>query len=235
LCASIAPGISAESFLDASFQDGTEAFVYSDDTFLGTQAPDQASGRHLPEEGGSTPGALEIVLGDAGATTVRGISAGWVRSFTLSDRTHNVEIAFRYRLTQAAAYEGDEFSQVMLSLDGKSAAGAGGDFIVRIAGDGDGGETTTTGWRLSSTKMGTLAAGPHRLTIGGFNNKKTAEDESTQILIDDVRLTGDRVPPCGSDLDCDDDNPCTNDACVAGSCRHRGQASACPDGFDYDD
>jgi hypothetical protein len=32
----------------------------------------------------------------------------------------------------------------------------------------------------------TYSAGTHTLTIGGFNNKKTYFDESTEIRIDDV-------------------------------------------------
>ena len=52
------------------------------------------------------------------------------------------------------------------------------------------------GYQLTLT-TGTLQPGNHTITIGGFNNKKTFNDEITQILIDDVvvRRTSTSPPP----------------------------------------
>jgi hypothetical protein len=61
--------------------------------------------------------------------------------------------------------------------------------VSQIAGDGNGGAPRTTGFQLVTLDLGTRAAGSHRLTLGGFNNQKTLNDESTEILIDDVVLT----------------------------------------------
>jgi len=36
--------------------------------------------------------------------------------------------------------------------------------------------------------LGFVSAGPHFLTLGGYNNKKTAKDEWTVVRFDDVVL-----------------------------------------------
>ena len=55
--------------------------------------------------------------------------------------------------------------------------------------DGNGGAPRTTGFQLVTLDLGTRAAGSHKLTLGGFNNQKTLNNESTEVLIDDVVLT----------------------------------------------
>jgi hypothetical protein len=37
-------------------------------------------------------------------------------------------------------------------------------------------------------------------------------------------------PPCGSDADCDDGNPCTDDRCTADGCEHLNNQAPCSDG-----
>ena len=37
--------------------------------------------------------------------------------------------------------------------------------------------------------LGELGSGEHTLAIGGYNNKKDRENESTEILIDNILLT----------------------------------------------
>ena len=39
--------------------------------------------------------------------------------------------------------------------------------------------------------LGTRSADSHVLRLGGFNNQKTLNNESTEVLIDDVLLTED--------------------------------------------
>lgn len=62
------------------------------------------------------------------------------------------------------------------------------DYVVEVAGNGNGGPPTTTGWQLFQVSLGTLSAGNHTLIVGGYNNKKTYNNESTEVLIDDVKL-----------------------------------------------
>jgi hypothetical protein len=95
----------------------------------------------------------------------------------------------RGSLAQAASYEADEKSELLVSVDGVLRGGGTGDYLAQLVGDGNGGNIVTTGWRLYAVNLGPLAAGAHTLLIGGYNSKKTQVDETTTILIDDLLLT----------------------------------------------
>ena len=71
------------------------------------------------------------------------------------------------------------------------------DFLAQLAGDGNGGSAQTTDWVPVVVNFGTLPSGLHTLVVGGFNNKKTWVNESTEVLIDDVtvRHTASGPPP----------------------------------------
>jgi hypothetical protein len=76
-----------------------------------------------------------------------------------------------------------------MSLDGTLVSEVpGADWFVRVAGDGEGGSNVSSGWLQATVELGTLGSGTHALRFGGFNNKKTASIEFTDILIDDVRV-----------------------------------------------
>ena len=121
----------------------------------------------------------------------------------------------------------------MVSLDGKLLSRNQVDFVDRLFGDGDSGIAQTTGWRVFSSTEEGIEPGRHTLVIGGYNNKKTAIDERTQVLIDDVQLTATPELHCRHASECDDRNPCTVDTCRAERCLHQGNTSHCTDGFDY--
>ena len=193
--------------IDASFDVGTEGFVFLDDTFRGTDEPDYADGQ-FTATGGFSGGGLVATLGGVDDTDVNGMSGGFQASFTLTEEAV-VTIGFRYNLTQAANYEADEFSQVLLSLDGTPVGIDGNDFIAQINGDGNGGPERSTGWQVVEINLGLLGPGDHELIIGGFNNRKTLADEETILRIDDVLVTELPPPPPGdivllqSDFDSD--------------------------------
>ena len=73
---------------------------------------------------------------------------------------------------------------MLAALDG-ALLGTGG-VIAQIVGNGNGGSARTTGFQTFQASLGTLTAGNHTLTVGGFNSQKTLADESTEVLIDDV-------------------------------------------------
>ncbi len=189
LAAFAAQVASAETLVHASFSDGSDEFVYVDDPFLGTNAPGYAEGEWLEEAAGAS-GVLSITLGGRDSLPVIGMSGGWSRAFELDHPVRDLRVLFRCQLIQASGYEVDEFAQIMVLLDGAPLAGSGLDFVARIEGDGDGGTERSTGWITVAEGVAFADAGRHVLTIGGFSNKKTAEDESTRILIDEVRVTG---------------------------------------------
>ena len=61
--------------------------------------------------------------------------------------------------------------------------------IMLAQADGNGGAARSTDWVSVTVPLGQLAAGNHTLRIGGFNNRKTLADESTEIRIDDVQVS----------------------------------------------
>ena len=115
------------------------------------------------------------------------MSGGWGTKFTLAAPTR-VMLYVRGNLTQSPNYETDEKSELLVSLDGMLKAGPPGDYLAQVVGDGNTGSPVTTGWKLYSLNLGTLAAGTHTLAIGAYNSKKTSVDETTTVLIDDVLL-----------------------------------------------
>jgi hypothetical protein len=184
--------------VDAQFGSGTDAFVYIDDAFRGTAQPGFASGVRTATEGFSG-GGLKVTLGGINDTIVNGMSGGWRRTFTLASAQPLV-LSFRYRLTQTSEYETDELSEVIVRLDALQPGTGGADYVARIVGDGNGGGARTTGWQLFEVNVGSLAAGTHTLTIGGYNNKKTLNDESTDVIIDDVVIASAGSPPVLSSI-----------------------------------
>lgn len=167
----------------ATFDTDAQGFVYVDDAF-GTNQAAFARGDFRPS-GGFTGGRLRVSLGGLDNTTITNMSGGWRRAFTLTAPRH-VLLAFRYHMVQAANYEPDEISQVLVALDNDLVGTNGNDFVARIAGNGNGGPAQTTGWVAVQLDLGVLSAGTHTLTLGGLNTKKTFGDEVTTVRIDDV-------------------------------------------------
>jgi hypothetical protein len=180
------------AIIEAHFDANAEGFAYSDDGFRGTGQPAYASGTHVTT-GGLSGGALKVTLGNVDANDItNGMSGGWARSFTLAAPSH-VTLEFHYKLDQTAAYEADELSQVVVSLDGTLIQANGQDHAAQLKD----GVPTSTDWQLYHVSLGALGAGTHTIRIGGFNNKKTDVDERTDVFIDDVIVrkfnTGEQV------------------------------------------
>lgn len=180
------PPPSATTIFSARFDTGADGFGYVDDAFSTTQ-PSFATGQ-FSNTVGFSGGGLQVLLGGLDDTVILNMSGGWRRTFSLPS-SRRVLVSLRYNLTQAANYEGDEFSDALLTVDGRRVGAGGSTSLARIAGDGNGGAPRSTGWVAVQVDLGTLAAGSHTLTIGGFNNKKTFRDEATEVRIDDVVVT----------------------------------------------
>ena len=169
---------------EAHFDVDDEGFRYQDDAFRGTNAPAYASGAYSAG-GGFSGGGLGVTLGGIDGADINGMSGGWERQFNLT-QAQNVSISVRYNLTLAANYESNELGQALLSIDGSLVGVGSNDYLAQIAGDGNGGSPTTTGWVQVDLDLGTLSSGLHTLVVGGFNNLKTFDDESTTVFIDDI-------------------------------------------------
>ena len=189
----VIPDAPGPILFEAHFTNDAEEFVYADDTFRGTSNPPYAMGTYLPE-GAFSGGGLRVLLGGLDNADIFGMSGGWRRGFILNQAS-DLTITLRFNLTQASEYEPDEFSDALLSVDGRLISMNNSEILAHIVGNGNGGPPQTTGWIPVTIPIGTLSAGSHTLTIGAFNNKKTFLNETTEILIDDVVLRGQPTTP----------------------------------------
>ncbi|MFQ5865527.1 MAG: immunoglobulin domain-containing protein, partial [bacterium] len=179
-------GGQATIVLEAHFNNGADGFTYYDDTFRNTNQPSYASGTYL-SNGGFTGGALQVTLGGIDKTDILNMSGAWQQTFVLNSSA-DVTISLRYNLTQTPDYDSDEFSQALLTVNGTLYGQAPNDYIAQITGNGGGGTPLTTGWQLFEINLGTLPSGNYDLVVGAYNNKKTYNTESTEILIDDIMV-----------------------------------------------
>jgi hypothetical protein len=170
----------------ANFATGTNGFTYLDNAFRGTTQSAYAEGTRIAN-GGYADGALRIYAGGVDKKAITNMSGGWRTTFTLTAPAETW-LMFRYNMDQGAEYEATELSQVLASLNGVLLSGGTGDYVAQVIGNGDGGAAITTGWRQVQIALGTLPAGTHTLTLGGFNNRKDAKNERTTILIDEVTI-----------------------------------------------
>ena len=128
-----------------------------------------------------------MTLGGVDDTPVFGMSGAWQRSFITASELTNVRLSFWYKLAQTGAYESDELSQLLLSVNGVFYGEDVDGYVDQIVGEGPGSGPHTTGWQFFEVQLGTLAAGEHTLTLGGFNNHKTSNTR-TEILIDEIMV-----------------------------------------------
>jgi hypothetical protein len=163
-----------------------DGFRYIDDAFDGTDAPAEADGVQI-ETGGYHGGALLVTLGGGSDAVVPGMSGGWQRHFSTASDLTNVTLSFWYKLTQTGDYESDELSQVLVSVNGVFYGEDVDGYVDQIIGSGPGSGPHTTGWQYFEAYVGTLAAGDHTLTIGGFSNQRPHKAH-TEILIDEVMV-----------------------------------------------
>ena len=200
-------GTGGATLIDADFDTGTDGFSFADDTFNGTSNPAYASGNRILS---GSDGVLRVALGGIDNVDVLGMSGGWQTTFNVSSAT-NAVLSLRYQLVQQANYESDEFSDALVSVDGTTT------LLAHLVGDGNGGGIQATPMTVVNLNI-SLTAGTHTLTLGGFNNKKTFADESTEIFYNNVTLTTSGGGP----------GPVTRDLITKGV--DFGQITAFPDG-----
>ncbi len=176
------PPLEPVTVIDESFDGGAGGFAYQDGSFGGGASQTYADGTW-------ESGALTIDLGGLDNTTASDISGGWTTSFTLGAESE-ISLSFLYELTQSEQYEEDEYSQVLVSIDGGPAI-----LVDSLTGNGNGGGPLSSGPQTFSAVLGVLAAGEHSLTLGAYNSKKTWSDEFTGLTIDDVTAVATPTAP----------------------------------------
>jgi hypothetical protein len=194
------PIASAATLFSANFNSTTDGFTYGDDTF-GTSQPNYASGARSTTGGYSSTGGLQVALGGVDANAITGISGGWSYTLNLSVAESGVSLSFRYILSQTATYEFDDYSRVLVKVDGVQYGRGSKNYVDHIGGDGSSTQGNsssylpTTDWQQVDIYLGNLTAGNHTIVLGGYNNKKDASDESTTLVLDDVLLTSGNPSP----------------------------------------
>ena len=170
----------------ATFNTNSDSFTYADNLFRGATQSGYASGSRV-SSGGFTGGALRVLVGGVNNQSITGMSGGWTRTFSLSAPA-TLTLTFRYNMSAGSDYESDDLSQVLASLNGALKGVSPNDHVAQVAGNGNGGAAIATGWQLVTIPLGTLPAGTHTLSLGGYNNKKDSKSEVTTILLDEVAV-----------------------------------------------
>ena len=157
-----------------------DGFEFTADTFNQTNEPDFSQGRVNNDQ-------LIVELGGINNDDITGMSGGFVQTLNL-DEDASVSITVTCELIISSEYENDEFSQVLLSVDGELIGLNGESFVLELTGDGNGGNDQTTGKQTATIDLGQLEAGNHEIIIGAFNNKKTFNNENTIATFEDISI-----------------------------------------------
>jgi len=172
----------AQTTTNFDFAGGAQGFSYADNTFRGANQGSYASGSVTSSGGVGGGKGLEVKLGGVNENDIVCMSGGWQYAFTATAAGAS-SVTFSYRMNVSTEYESDEYSEVLVAIDGQLKGIGANDYVVRVADGGD------TGWQTVTINLGNLSAGSHTLTLGGFNNQKTTAVEETVITFDNVALT----------------------------------------------
>lgn len=175
----------------------TGGFSYADDAFEGTNDTGAANGSLNPT-GGFSGGGIDVTVG--GKNFFTGLfnpasSGGWSRTFTVNE-PGSIEVSVRYRLLVDETYEGDEFGQALLEVDGVRYGNSANNSLAQL--NGGAGVDQDSGWQVYTTNV-LFTAGEHTILLGAYNNKSNSGTEVTQVFFDDIRI-GSPVRPaavCG--------------------------------------
>jgi hypothetical protein len=163
------------TIVKADFQNGTDGFVYLDDTFE-TNNPDKASGTYEADNG-FAGGGLRVLLGPG--RTAGPTSGGWQYTFNVDAGV--ITIGMRYRIIMGKGYESNEYGNVIVNMSGMQT------IVAKVVGDGNDGIADDSGWKYVSFDL-IVTSGVHTMTIGAYNNNSSYPDEWVELLIDDVEV-----------------------------------------------
>jgi hypothetical protein len=173
--------------LDAWFDAGSDGFIYEDDVFEGTSNPAYASGDYV-SDGGYSAGGLRVRLGGVDNSTVAGMSGGWSREFSVPSSSL-VRVSLWYRLVFQGTYEGDEYGEALVAIDGELFSPEDTGVLARFYGDDpQSGVVKDSGWRQAVFDVN-LFPGFHMITVGGYNNQKTRSNEYMEVYFDEIELS----------------------------------------------
>ena len=164
----------------------TAGFAFVDDTFEGTNDAGSADGTLNPN-GGFSGGGIDVTIGRKNFLTGffnPASSGGWKKTFTVAEAS-SIEVSVRYRMVLDSSYEGDEFGQALLEIDGVRYGNSSGNSLSQL--NGGAGVNQDTGWRVYTNSI-FLAAGEHDIVLGAYNNQSNSGTEVTQVFFDDIQI-----------------------------------------------
>lgn len=118
---------------------------------------------------------LKVECGGTDWTSVNDISGGFEHSFTLATKGRIV-VQVDWELDVNVEYEDDEYGEAIVELDGIHVT------LAKIAGGG------TQSGEKALIEFNDVEAGPHTVTLGAYNNKKTYTNELTIAWYDNVQI-----------------------------------------------
>ena len=131
---------------------------------------------------------MHVVVGGVDGANIKGISGGWVRNFMLSVGGM-VRVSLKYRLVMDKSYDSGECGQAVVALDGVLVGPGPGDFLWEFCGTNPNvAANQDSGWQTVTFEVEGVGAGPHTLTVGGWNNLKNSKSEQTKVFFDEIEL-----------------------------------------------
>ena len=172
--------------LSENFNSNDGGFTYSDGNFRGAGSSGYASGNY---DAGN--GEIAITLGGDDTTDSYDMAGAFTKDFTVSETATDSTLTFSYRLTHADGFESNEYSEVLVEIDGQLYGLNGNDYIDRAYGDGqDNNSSYDSGWVTVNIDIGDLSPGSHTVKLGGYLNQSTHYEEEAEIRFTDVSING---------------------------------------------
>ena len=175
-------------FYNNFFNNGSGKLVYFDEAFSNNGNNAYAEGiSHTNNTLCKTQNTcLEVKLGGKDNLRKDELSGAYKYSFTL-DKPTEITLSVKLRTLLASTYESDEYVSSLISVDNQFIGKNNERYISKLIGGGV--SPTDSGWvSIVDQSLGVLPAGEHSILIGGYNNKKTYNNEVSSILIDNFRL-----------------------------------------------
>ena len=168
-----------------NFASGTNGYSFINDPQTPAYTSSSVSG-----------GALNVAVGGVDNADITNMEGAWQQQCE-SSSSGNVTISVNGSLTQANSYEANEFSQVLLRVNGNETV------LATVTGDGNGGPTISTGVQEFTVDT-TLSAGANTIELVCFNNLKTFNNEVSNCSFTSIEIA-DAVPDDILDTDFNSD------------------------------
>ena len=140
---------------------------------------------------------LFVRLGGIDDTDVNGMSGGWSNVFRLTQQS-NIVISIVFQLQVARAFEGNEVSEVLCSLNGQIVSNDRVEYLAQLKGSGSGNGFEATPFQRVNLTATNVEAGNHTLVVGGHLTEKTEDNEVTYIRFDEVQVQVVSEPTVGA-------------------------------------